>query len=238
MAFVKGKSGNPSGPPKIPVEVKRLAKAYTEDAIKTLADVMNNVEAPPGARVTAAEKLLDRAWGKSEATVNVNDNRAPRDLSTAEILAALAAAGVAGQEEGAETVKRFIDYIDLGFHPAKHHTLLIDALERVERGEIERLMVCMPPGSAKSTYTSVIFPAWFLGRNPAKSVIAASHTQELAERFGRRVRNIVAAREYGNVFGVCVAEDSAAAGRWDTDKGEASITRLALVALSLAVEPI
>ena len=123
------------------------------------------------------------------------------------------------RRQAQETVKRFIDYIDLGFHPAKHHTLLIDALERVDRGEIERLMVCMPPGSAKSTYTSVIFPAWFLGRNPAKSVIAASHTQELAERFGRRVRNIVAAREYGNVFGVGVAEDSAAAGRWDTDKG-------------------
>ena len=123
------------------------------------------------------------------------------------------------RRQAQETVRRFIDYIDLGFHPAKHHTLLIDALERVDRGEIERLMVCMPPGSAKSTYTSVIFPAWFLGRNPAKSVIAASHTQELAERFGRRVRNIVAAREYGNVFGVGVAEDSAAAGRWDTDKG-------------------
>lgn len=123
------------------------------------------------------------------------------------------------RKEAAQRVKPFIDYLDIGFVPAKHHQLLIDALEKVERGEIERLMVCMPPGSAKSTYTSVIFPAFFLGRNPGLSVIAASHTQELAERFGRRVRNLVAAKEFGNVFGVGLAEDSAAAGRWDTSKG-------------------
>lgn len=95
----------------------------------------------------------------------------------------------------------------------------MEGLEAVERGDIERLMVCMPPGSAKSTYTSVIFPAWFMGRNANKSVIAASHTQELAERFGRRVRNIVAGADYSNLFGLTLSDDSHAAGRWDTSKG-------------------
>lgn len=113
----------------------------------------------------------------------------------------------------------FIEYRDAGYKPAKHHRLLIEHLEAVERGEIERLMVCMPPGSAKSTYASVEFPAWFIGRNPKLSVIAASHTQELAERFGRRVRNIVASAEFDRVFGTGVADDSASAGRWDTTKG-------------------
>lgn len=121
---------------------------------------------------------------------------------------------------GAQTgLARFIEYRDAGYKPAQHHRLLIEHLEAVERGDIERLMVCMPPGSAKSTYASVEFPAWFLGRNPKLSVIAASHTQELAERFGRRVRNIVASAEFGRVFGVGVADDSASAGRWDTDRG-------------------
>lgn len=116
------------------------------------------------------------------------------------------------------SLERFIEYRQAGYAPAKHHRLLIEHLEAVERGEIERLMVCMPPGSAKSTYTSVEFPAWCLGRNPAMSVIAASHTQELAERFGRRVRNIVASDEFAKAFGVGVADDSSSAGRWDTDK--------------------
>ncbi len=114
---------------------------------------------------------------------------------------------------------QFIEYRDAGYRPARHHSLLIEKLEAVERGEIQRLMVCMPPGSAKSTYASVEFPAWFMGRNPKLSVIAASHTQELAERFGRRVRNIVASSEFGRVFGSGVAEDSSSAGRWDTTKG-------------------
>ncbi len=123
------------------------------------------------------------------------------------------------RKQAQEEIRPFIDYLDLGFQPAAHHRLLIDALQKVESGEIERLMVCMPPGSAKSTYTSVIFPPWFMGRNPKLSVIAASHTQELAERFGRRVRNLVASKEYGHVFNISVADDSASAGRWDTTAG-------------------
>src|SRR5258708_4170482 len=46
-----------------------------------------------------------------------------------------------------------------GYEPAPHHRLLIDRLERVARGEIKRLAVFMPPGSAKSTYGSILFPA-------------------------------------------------------------------------------
>lgn len=113
----------------------------------------------------------------------------------------------------------FIEYRDTGFAPAKHHKLLIEKLEAVERGEIKRLMVFMPPGSAKSTYGSVEFPPWYLGRNKKKSVIAASHTSELAERFGRRVRNIVGGTEYQAIFGFGLSDDSQAAGRWETSEG-------------------
>jgi predicted phage terminase large subunit-like protein len=97
--------------------------------------------------------------------------------------------------------------------------LLISELEKVENGTTRRLMVCMPPGSAKSTYTSVEFPAWYLGRNPEKSVIAASHTYELAERFSRRVRNLILEPNFQEVFEVGLAPDSQSAGRWDTSKG-------------------
>jgi predicted phage terminase large subunit-like protein len=113
----------------------------------------------------------------------------------------------------------FIEYLGTGLQPARHHKLLIEKLEAVDRGEIKRLMVFMPPGSAKSTYGSALFPAWYLGRNAKKSVIAASHTSELAERFGRRVRNTVGGDEFNRVFGFGLSDDSAAAGRWETSKG-------------------
>ncbi len=103
--------------------------------------------------------------------------------------------------------------------PARHHRLLLEKLEAVERGEITRLMIFMPPGSAKSTYASILFPPWFLGRNPERSVIGASHAGELAERFGRRVRNLVGGDSFRRVFGFGLSGDNAAAGRWETEKG-------------------
>lgn len=78
-------------------------------------------------------------------------------------------------------------------------------------------MVFMPPGSAKSTYASVLFPPWILAQNPKLTIIAASHTVELAERFGRRVRNLIS--EHGRILGYNLAPDSQAAGRWDTAQG-------------------
>ena len=119
----------------------------------------------------------------------------------------------------------YVGYLDLGFAPAAHHRLLIAALEEVERGECSKLAVFMPPGSGKSVYTSQIFPAWYLGRNPDHSVIAASHTQDLAERFGRKCRNLVASEEHRNVFGFGVAADRQSASQWETERA-ASTSRL------------
>ena len=78
-------------------------------------------------------------------------------------------------------------------------------------------MVFMPPGSAKSTYASVLFPAWWFTRHPRSSIIAASHTAQLAEDFGRAVRNSVV--EHGPALGYGLAPDSKAAGRWHTTEG-------------------
>lgn len=80
-------------------------------------------------------------------------------------------------------------------------------------------MLFLPPGSAKSTYASILTPPHYLARNPRNLVIGASHTAELAERFGRKVRNIVADPGYEMVTGLTLAGDSKAAGRWETSAG-------------------
>lgn len=78
----------------------------------------------------------------------------------------------------------------------------------------------MPPRHGKSEVASVRFPAWFLGKNPKKSIIAASYNSEFAQGFGRQVRNIVSSQEFKNVFGdVELAEDSTAKSRWNTKDG-------------------
>lgn len=119
-----------------------------------------------------------------------------------------------------KSLPEFIDYLGFGYQFAAHHRLLMQELEAVERGDTPRLMVFMPPGSAKSTYSSILFPPWFMGRNPKMSVLGVSNTTDLAERFSRRVRNIVATREFANVFsGNGLSPDSAAAGNWETLAG-------------------
>jgi predicted phage terminase large subunit-like protein len=74
----------------------------------------------------------------------------------------------------------------------------------------------MPPGSAKSTYASVLFPSWVM---PAQdwNVLAASHTTELAEKWGRRVRNLIG--EHALTLNAHLAQDSQAAGRWALETG-------------------
>lgn len=75
----------------------------------------------------------------------------------------------------------------------------------------------MPPGSAKSTYASVLFPPWLMQRQPQANVLAASHTTELAEKWGRRVRNLV--NEHSVTLGITPSRDSQAAGRWSLTSG-------------------
>ena len=57
-------SPNPGGRPKALHSVQELAQQYTEQAIETLAEIMNNEDAPASARLSAAEALLNRGWGR------------------------------------------------------------------------------------------------------------------------------------------------------------------------------
>src|SRR5262245_44376305 len=74
-----------------------------------------------------------------------------------------------------------------------------------------------PPGSAKSTYVSVLFPSWYLANHPTKSILAATHSVEFAERWGRRVRNDIA--NDTKTLGIELARDSQAAARWSLASG-------------------
>lgn len=102
---------------------------------------------------------------------------------------------------------------------ARHHKVMINALERVASGELNRLMIFMPPGHAKSTYSSVHFPAYYLGVNTRNCIIGASHTQDLAERFSKKARAIVQSSAYHEMYGFGIAQDSRAVAAWETEKG-------------------
>jgi hypothetical protein len=62
--FRPGQSGNPTGRGRATLEVRDLARTYTEEAVRTLAAIMRNGRSPTAARVQAAHELLDRGWGR------------------------------------------------------------------------------------------------------------------------------------------------------------------------------
>lgn len=73
--------------------------------------------------------------------------------------------------------------------------------------------------NTKSEFASNMLPAWFLGLYPHKQVMQISHTADMAEGFGRKVRNLVDSDIYNSVFpDTRLRRDSTAAARWNTDK--------------------
>lgn len=106
-----------------------------------------------------------------------------------------------------------------GYKAAAHHRLIANALERVARGELKRLMISMPPRHGKSMLASEFFPAWYLGHHPDHQVLHASYSQELVDGFGRKVRNQLRDELYQAIFpGTVLSEDSQAANKFNTQQ--------------------
>lgn len=72
---------------------------------------------------------------------------------------------------------------------APHLRVLCEALEAVERGELKRLMVFMPPRHGKSMTCTERFPAWYLGRNPNNEIIITSYGADLIRKFSKEARD-------------------------------------------------
>ena len=102
----------------------------------------------------------------------------------------------------------------------RHIHLIADRLQKVESGEIKRLMVFLPPRSSKSVICSKLFPAWYVGRHPQHEILTVSHSDQLASDFGRSVRDLVNFDLFNTVFpDVALRSDVRAAGKWKTNQG-------------------
>lgn len=72
MPFQKGNKLS-RGRPQKDVDVQALARTYTQDAMRVLAEVMNDDTATAASRVSAAEAILSRGWGKPAQVVTGNE---------------------------------------------------------------------------------------------------------------------------------------------------------------------
>src|SRR5262249_60690727 len=97
--------------------------------------------------------------------------------------------------------------------PASHQHLIIPMLAAGGRGEIQRLMISAPPGSPKRTSASILFPCLLMANKRDAAILCASHTVELAEKWGRRVRGLIA--DHGITLGIELSPESKAAGAYN-----------------------
>ena len=124
------------------------------------------------------------------------------------------------QERAQANFLDFVRYVWPGANLSSHHEIMANAFDRIANGTLKRLIINMPPRHTKSEFASYLLPAFVMGRKPTTKIIQATHTGELAVRFGRKVRDLMSDESYRQLFPeVFLKADSKAAGRWDTSDG-------------------
>ena len=126
------------------------------------------------------------------------------------------------REKSRRSLLDFTTYTFPTYIRATHFEELAARLEAIERGELKRLMIFMPPRHGKTELAGIRFPAWYLGRHPDEPIIYASYAANLAHGKSRETRNLVESQTYQNVFGkfscmdvpVELAEDERAIQAW------------------------
>lgn len=106
------------------------------------------------------------------------------------------------------------------YENALHHDAVAAALEEVEKGNYQFLILTMPPRHGKSELVSRRLPAWFMGRHPDWNVVVATYNDDFAMDFGAEVRKIMVSPQFKQVFpGVGLTRGGAAKDRLQTTAG-------------------
>jgi hypothetical protein len=154
----------------------------------------------------------------------------------AKVSRSAAAAEVIRRDRAAESLLDYAKYIDIPGVPvddsnpewelapvetgvADHHALIMSVFEDIVAGRIKNAMLFLPPGSAKSSYGSVVAPTWIMGKFPNYKIILASYGSDLARRHGRRARQIVRSKKYQNVFNTSISGGTGAVDFWALKTG-------------------
>jgi len=171
------------------------------------------VAKPSPAQIAAARELLRRRRGRASLTGYANAIEIP---------------GKPASDDPDEWLFQPVETA-----VAAHHALICRTIERAAATRYGRFMLFLPPGSAKSTYASVVAPTYFMGKNPGTKIILASYGSDLAKRHGRRARQIAASREFSGLwsgFGnnpahVTLSPSTSAADEWALTNGSEYLAR-------------
>ncbi|MEH6556698.1 MAG: phage terminase large subunit [Oceanicoccus sp.] len=109
--------------------------------------------------------------------------------------------------------------LDVQHEPQKHHRVIVDAIHAMLNGGCPKLIAALPPGSAKSTYLSIILPCFLLAQDPTIQILCLSAAESLAENFARRRRTLMKTKEWQRIAQTELAPDSQSLAFQGTQKG-------------------
>jgi hypothetical protein len=113
----------------------------------------------------------------------------------------------------------FTKFMDEDYLLPNHIQLIAEKLEKIESGELKRLIINMPPRRGKSTIVSKYFLSWYLGKNPSNEIIIASYGSELATEFTSFSRDLLQEDDYKLVFpDISLKQDTKRKDNWKTNK--------------------
>jgi predicted phage terminase large subunit-like protein len=107
-------------------------------------------------------------------------------------------------------------YPRTAFQTNWHLQVIAARLAAVRDGEIRRLLINLPPRHLKSLLASVALPAWLLGHDPAAEILCVSYAQELADKWSRDCRRVVASPWYRRLFATRLARTRQAMAEFET----------------------
>lgn len=114
-----------------------------------------------------------------------------------------------------ESLIAYIQAVAPWFVIEEVHCVIAEHLEAVARGEIDRLMVSMPPRAGKSSLVSVFLPSWWSGKFPSDKILQIGHSTELSRRFSMEVKELLTLPEFQWIFpGVQMSRLARATGKW------------------------
>ncbi len=112
-------------------------------------------------------------------------------------------------------------YTPIESRVALHHMVMMMAIQKCIETPRGRLMIFAPPGSAKSTYASVVGPSWAMGRRAGQLIILASYATGIAAKQSRKIRTIIKDPMYAGLWpnAPSLLEDQRAVDDWSMTNG-------------------
>lgn len=105
-----------------------------------------------------------------------------------------------------------------------HHLIIEDTLQRVIDGEINRLIINIPPGYTKTEQAVLNFISRGLAINPRSKYIHVSYSGELAQTNSSKVKDTIESAEFQELFPMQLRTDSKGKKRWFTELGGGILT--------------